>query len=124
MKRPFGVALSLERAVASANRAFAHLKKSGKPMKLQSEATREDLLKRLRRVEGQVRGIHKMLEEERDCREIAQQLTAVQAALRSTTTTFLHAHARECLVRSQDLEPDKQAVLIDDLFGLLASTAR
>ncbi|MFO7663120.1 MAG: metal-sensitive transcriptional regulator [Chloroflexota bacterium] len=93
-------------------------------MKLQSEATREDLLKRLRRVEGQVRGIHKMLEEERDCREIAQQLTAVQAALRSTTTTFLHAHARECLVRSQDLEPDKQAVLIDDLFGLLASTAR
>jgi CsoR family transcriptional regulator, copper-sensing transcriptional repressor len=93
-------------------------------MKIQSEATREDLQMRLRRIEGQVRGIHKMLEEERDCREIAQQLAATQAALRSTTTTFLHAHARECLVRSQELGPDRQADLIDDLFGLIASTAR
>jgi CsoR family transcriptional regulator, copper-sensing transcriptional repressor len=92
-------------------------------MKIQSEATREDLQKRLRRIEGQVRGIHKMLEEERDCREIAQQLAAAQAALRSTTTTFLHAHARECLVHSQDLAPGMQAALIDDLFGLITSTA-
>lgn len=91
-------------------------------MKIQSDVTREELTKRLRRVEGQVRGIQKMLDDDRDCQEIAQQLTAAQAALRNATTTFMHAHARECLLRSVDLQSDERAALVDELFGLLAAT--
>jgi CsoR family transcriptional regulator, copper-sensing transcriptional repressor len=91
-------------------------------MKIQSDTTRDDLYKRLRRVEGQVRGIQKMLDEDRDCQEIAQQLAAVQAAMRTATATFMHAHARECLVRSVDLEAGARAALVDELFGLLAVT--
>ena len=54
-------------------------------MKLESSATRNDLQLRLRRVEGQLRGIQKMLDDDRDCAEIAQQLSAAQAALRRRT---------------------------------------
>ncbi len=91
-------------------------------MKLQSATTRDDLRKRLRRVEGQVRGIQKMLDEDRECAEIAQQLNAAQAALRNATAVFLQAHARECLLRSAELDAAAQAVLVDDLFRLLNSS--
>ena len=54
-------------------------------MKLESTATRDDMQRRLRRVEGQLRGIQTMLDDDRDCAEIAQQLSAAQAALRRAT---------------------------------------
>lgn len=88
-------------------------------MKIQTEATRDDLHKRLRRIEGQVRGIQKMLDEDRDCQEIAQQLAAAQGALRNATTAFLHAHAKECLLRSANPDTEERAALVDDLFSLL-----
>lgn len=91
-------------------------------MNLQSEATREDLQKRLRRIEGQVRGIQRMLDEGRDCQAIVQQMSAAQAALRTATDVFVHAHARECLLRSAELDTAEQAALVDELFGLLSRT--
>lgn len=91
-------------------------------MKVQSDVTRDDLMKRLRRIEGQVRGIQRMLDEDRDCQEIVQQMSAAQAALRTATDVFMHAHARECLLRSVELDAAEQAALVDDLFGLLART--
>jgi len=48
-------------------------------MKMSAEA-KEDMGKRLRRLEGQVRGVQKMLDEGRDCREIVQQLAAIRSA--------------------------------------------
>ena len=91
-------------------------------MKVQSDVTRDDLQKRLRRIEGQVRGIQRMLDEDRDCQEIVQQMSAAQAALRTATDGFLHAHARECLVRSVELDTVEQTAVLDELFGLLART--
>jgi DNA-binding FrmR family transcriptional regulator len=88
-------------------------------MKVQSDTTREELQRRLARIEGQVRGIQRMLDEDRDCQEIVQQLSAAQAALRTATGVFMHAHARECLLRSTSLDSAEQAVLVDELFGLL-----
>lgn len=89
-------------------------------MKLHSSAVKEDLHKRLRRVEGQVRGVQKMLEEERDCREIVQQLKAAQAALRNATDELMRAYAKDCLL--QDPAPDAvaRAALVDDLLDLMA----
>ncbi len=90
-------------------------------MKVQSDATRDDLHKRLRRIEGQMRGIQQMLADDRDCQEIVQQLNASQAALHNATNGFMQAHARECLLRSvEELDPAERSALVDDLFGLLA----
>lgn len=91
-------------------------------MKLESDVTREELQKRLRRIEGQVRGIQRMLDEDRDCQEIVQQMSAAQAALRTTTELFVHAQARECLLHSAQLDTAEQTALVDELFSLLART--
>lgn len=89
-------------------------------MKIESDETREALDKRLRRVGGQVRGIQRMLAEDRDCQEISQQLSAVQAALRAATDEFMRANARDCLRRAVTLDESEQAQLVDELFALMA----
>lgn len=63
-----------------------------------------------------------MLHEDRDCNEIIQQLAASQSALRSATTVFMNTHARECLLRSTELDPPERIALVDELFTLLTAT--
>lgn len=65
-------------------------------MELPAE-TVDDLIKRLRRVEGQVRGIQQMLVEQRDCREIVTQLSAANKALEQTGFTLVAAGLTWCL---------------------------
>ena len=62
-----------------------------------SPARRDDVLLRLRRIEGQVRGIQRMVEEDRDCREIVTQVTAVKSALASVNGQVLRCYAQNCL---------------------------
>lgn len=57
-----------------------------------------DLLNRLKRIEGQVRGIQGMLEEERYCVDILTQVAAVQSALHSFNKVLLSNHIRTCVV--------------------------
>lgn len=66
-------------------------------MKIKNLDTKNKLIKRLRRIEGQVRGIQTMLEEERDCREIMQQLSAASSAIKSTSRAFFHDYGTICL---------------------------
>lgn len=51
---------------------------------------------RLSRIEGQIRGINTMVEQESDCREVLRQLTAVRASIQSTTRFFLESVVEEC----------------------------
>lgn len=88
-------------------------------MKVQSPAVKDDLHRRLRRIEGQVQGIQRMLDDERECREIVQQLNAAQAALRNATRHFMHAYARDCLLQGGD-EGRETAEILDDIFALMA----
>ena len=67
-------------------------------MKLGSLSTKDDLLKRVRRLEGQARGVAKMIEEDRDCSEILQQLSAVRSAAHRATVELVRAYASECVV--------------------------
>ena len=53
-------------------------------------------LKRLRRIEGQVRGLHKMVEEDRYCPEVITQIASVQEALRGVGRQLLRNHLRHC----------------------------
>jgi CsoR family transcriptional regulator, copper-sensing transcriptional repressor len=66
-------------------------------MKIQEPEAKQNLIQRLRRIEGQVRGVQNMLEEERDCREIMQQLAAVHSAVQGTSRIFLQEYATICL---------------------------
>ena len=58
----------------------------------------KDLLKRLNRIEGQVRGIKAMVEDERYCVDILNQVSAVQAALNGFSRVLLSNHIKTCVI--------------------------
>jgi DNA-binding FrmR family transcriptional regulator len=61
-------------------------------------ATKDQLLTRLRRIEGQVRGVQGMVEDDRYCIDIVTQISAVQAALDKVALGLLDDHARHCVI--------------------------
>lgn len=89
-------------------------------MNIQSEEVKTSLQKRLRRIEGQMRGVQQMLEDERDCREILQQLNAAHAAIERATAEFVREHARECLLDTESTTRAERALMVDELLGLMA----
>lgn len=60
-------------------------------------ADRDGLMRRLRRIEGQVRGIHRMVEEGRYCVDILVQVAAVKAALDAVGVSLMDSHIRGCV---------------------------
>lgn len=60
-------------------------------------ATKDQLSTRLRRIEGQVRGIERMVDEDRYCIDILTQISAIQAALDKVGLGLLDGHARHCM---------------------------
>jgi DNA-binding FrmR family transcriptional regulator len=65
-------------------------------------ATKTQLDKRLRRIEGQVRGIQKMVDEDRYCIDVLTQISAVQAALDKVALGLLDEHTRHCVMGADD----------------------
>jgi CsoR family transcriptional regulator, copper-sensing transcriptional repressor len=63
---------------------------------------KDALLKRLRRIEGQVRGVERMVGEDRYCIDIVTQLTAIQAALDKVALGLLADHAAHCLTKASE----------------------
>lgn len=59
--------------------------------------SQKSLLQRLRRIEGQVRGLQKMVEEERYCAEILTQIASVEQALGAVSKELLRNHLRHCV---------------------------
>lgn len=64
-------------------------------------ASKDQLLKRLRRIEGQVRGIQKMVDEDRYCIDVLTQISAIQAALDKVALGLLDGHARTCVIGAE-----------------------
>ena len=91
-------------------------------MKIENQQTKENLIKRLRRIEGQLRGVQAMLEEERDCREIMQQLSAVSAAVKSTSRVFFEDYAALCLADMDRDQPEENQALLREMVALLDKT--
>ncbi len=80
----------------------------------------DDALHRLKNVEGHIRGIQKMIEEDKYCIDVIQQIHAAQAALNKVSSMILEGHLNSCLitaVRGDDPE-DRERVLqeIADVF--------
>ena len=83
--------------------------------------TREQLLKRLSRVEGQVRGIKGMVEADRYCIDVLTQIAAVQAALDKVALGLLDDHAHHCVVGGPE---ELQADRTDELMGAVGRLMR
>ncbi|MGI8985015.1 MAG: metal-sensitive transcriptional regulator [Acidimicrobiales bacterium] len=79
-------------------------------------ATKDQLKDRLARIEGQVRGIARMVEEDRYCIDVLTQINAIQAALDRVSLGLLDDHARHCLVAGHGgpSDPEDQ---VQELMG-------
>jgi DNA-binding FrmR family transcriptional regulator len=84
-------------------------------------ATKDQLKGRLRRVEGQVRGIERMVDEDRYCIDVLTQIGAVQAALDKVALGLLDDHARHCVIGAEE---SKQAHRADELMSAVGRLMR
>ncbi|MGH2902851.1 MAG: metal-sensitive transcriptional regulator [Solirubrobacteraceae bacterium] len=82
-------------------------------------ASKDQLQTRLRRVEGQVRGIQKMVEEERYCIDVLTQIAAIQAALDKVALGLLDGHARTCVIGSETAIQDERTAELMAAVGRL-----
>ena len=89
-------------------------------MPASNEISPDELKKRLSRIEGQVRGVSKMIDAGRDCREVIQQLTAIRAAVQQVSLMVARTYAAGCLLPSQsDQNPGE---MLDSLIDVLSKT--
>ena len=79
-------------------------------------ADKDQLAKRLARIEGQVRGVAKMVDQDRYCIDVLTQISAIQAALDKVAVGLLDGHARHCMVGGHGgpTDPDER---VDELMG-------
>lgn len=85
-------------------------------MKLTDKEVKDHLLTRLNRLEGQIRGVQAMIDQDRDCKEILQQLSAIRSAVQSTSLELVRNVASDCIL---NIEKDNKAAreeLIEDLL--------
>jgi DNA-binding FrmR family transcriptional regulator len=81
-------------------------------------------LKRLRRIEGQVRGLHKMIEEDRYCSDILVQLSSVQEALRSVGRELMRNHLKHCATQALRAGGEQGDAMVDELIELVYKHSR
>jgi DNA-binding FrmR family transcriptional regulator len=83
--------------------------------------TKDALRKRLKRIEGQVRGVQGMVDDDRYCIDVLTQITAIQAALDKVALGLLDDHARHCVMGAGK---DEQAEKSDELMAAVARLMR
>ena len=80
---------------------------------------KEANLKRLRRIEGQIRGIHKMVEEDRYCPDVITQIASAQEALRGVGRQLLRNHLKHCATSAIKKGPKEADAAYDELLELV-----
>jgi DNA-binding FrmR family transcriptional regulator len=88
-------------------------------------ALKQNAITRLKRIEGQVRGVHRMVEEERYCADTLIQISAIQESLRAVAQVLLRNHFEHCAadaIRSSD--SDRRERMYDELTGLFFKHVR
>jgi CsoR family transcriptional regulator, copper-sensing transcriptional repressor len=85
-------------------------------------AEKDRLLKRLRRLEGQVRGVERMVEEDRYCIDVLTQIAAIQAALDKVALGLLTDHAEHCVVHGTAADTPEQNV--EEMMAAVARLMR
>jgi CsoR family transcriptional regulator, copper-sensing transcriptional repressor len=86
-------------------------------------ATKPELVNRLARVEGQVRGVSRMVEEERYCIDVLTQIAAAQAALDKIALGLVNDHALHCML-GEGQGPEDPREQVDELMGAVGRLVR
>ncbi|MCW3012959.1 MAG: metal-sensitive transcriptional regulator [Solirubrobacterales bacterium] len=81
-------------------------------------ASKDDLQKRLRRIEGQVRGIQGMVDDDRWCPDILQQIAAIKAALDKVALGLAEGHVEHCMAAGSD-DPKRRQEMTHELMQAL-----
>lgn len=80
----------------------------------------ERLLARLKRIEGQVRGLQRMIEEDRYCIDVLTQISSVNRALQGVAITMLDDHVRHCVAAAIEAGPDAGDEKITEALEVVA----
>lgn len=88
------------------------------------EDVRERNIKRLRRIEGQVRGLQKMVEEDRYCADILTQISSVQEALRAVGRELMRNHLKHCATSAIKAGPTEANAMYDELVDMMYRHSR
>lgn len=75
------------------------------------EDTKKNILSRLRRIEGQVKGIQRMIEDENECAEILNQVSAVRSAMSQVGLQMVKCYTRECITQARDTDTFEEALI-------------
>lgn len=86
---------------------------------LQNQEQLEDVLKRVKRAEGQIAGVIRMLEESRSCEEVVHQMAAVGKAMNTAAITLIASSLEECILENKSNNPEQRERL-QKLFLSLA----
>ena len=85
---------------------------------------KERNLKRLRRLEGQVRGIQKMVDEDRYCADVLTQISAVHEALRAVSRELMRNHLKHCASTAFRGPPEQAEAMYDEIVELMHRHSR
>ena len=85
---------------------------------------KERNLKRLRRIEGQIRGLQKMVEEDRYCADILTQVSSVHEALRGVARELMRNHLKHCATSAIKSSPEDAEAMYDELIELMYKYGR
>jgi len=89
-------------------------------MDLNNPQAQKRIVSRLRRIEGQLRGVQSMVEENRDCHEIMQQMAAIRSAMQSASQAMLEEYSENCLINLSDTaDQQERKLLLKDLIALI-----
>ena len=85
---------------------------------------KDDTLKRLRRIEGQVRGIARMVDEDTYCIDVLTQISAVTKALQAVSIALVEDHLAHCVVDAARRSPEEGAEKVQEASAAIARLVR
>ena len=85
---------------------------------------RDRNLKRLKRIEGQVRGLQKMVEDDRYCADIMTQISSVHEALRAVGRELMKNHLRHCATKAIMSSEEEAGMMYDEIVDLMYRNGR
>lgn len=87
-------------------------------MNIQSQEEKRIIQNRLSRLEGQVRGINRMIEEDRECGEVLQQLSATRSALQGTIEAYMEGMVNDCLL-AEDVDAELRRKMASEMLAII-----
>jgi DNA-binding FrmR family transcriptional regulator len=85
---------------------------------------KDDYLRRLRKIEGQVRGLQKMIEADTWCPDVVTQVSSATRALQEVAVGLLNDHLRHCVLTAADGAQEGRVASIDDVVGAIRQVVR